>query len=61
MTELQIHLEKRLAGLKKHSVKAGNGRSASTGQYSTKNIKQALTESGLLTKAGKVRTLTSAK
>lgn len=60
MTELQAHLEKRLAGLKKHSAKARAGRSATTGQYSTKNIKLALKESGLLTNAGKVKTLTSA-
>ncbi len=59
MTELQTHLEKRLAGLKKHSGKTA-GRSATTGQFSTKNIKSALKESGLLTKAGKVKTLTSA-
>lgn len=61
MTELQAHLEKRLAGLKKHSAKASAGRSATTGQYSTKNIKLALKESGLITKTGNVRTLTSSK
>lgn len=61
MTELQAHLDKRLAGLKKHSVKTSSVRSATTGQYSTKNIKLALKESGLLTESGKVRTLTSSR
>ena len=59
MTELQVHLEKRLTGLKKHSAKVSGSRSATTDQFSTKNIKLALKKSGLLTKAGKVKTLTS--
>jgi hypothetical protein len=54
MTNLQSHLDKRLAGLKKATK---SGRAASTGEYSTKEIKMALKKSGLITSSGKVKTL----